>query len=110
MPDHRHQLQQLLDHPRAESDLPARPAFTATVMARVRGSARVASARSRVLPWCLAASVLAAAILVPGWWPGEDIDPAGLGDGLPAADTLVELIIASLAAGALLLGRRRSLA
>jgi len=54
MPDHRHQLQQLLDHPRAEGDLPASPAFTAGVMARVRGQARVATASSRLLPWCLA--------------------------------------------------------
>jgi hypothetical protein len=110
MSDPRHQLQQLLDHPQADPDRPAARAFTAAVMARVQGEARVASGRSRVLPWCLAVSVLAGAWVVPGSWLGEELDPASLVDGAPDVDTLVELIIASLAAGALLLRQRRSLA
>lgn len=109
MSDHSHQLQQLLDHPQADLDLPAAHAFTAAVMARVHVEARVPASRSSVLPWCLAVSVLAGAWLVPGSWLGEEMDPASLVDGAPAVDTL-ELIIASLAAGALLLYRRRSLA
>ncbi len=108
MPDHRHQLQQLIDHPPADADLPPAPAFTATVMARVQRTERVTAARSRMLPWCLAVGVLAAAWLVPGSWLGAEVDPSGVVDGAPAADILTELAIATLAAGALLWGRRRS--
>jgi hypothetical protein len=110
MPDHRHQLQQLLDRPQADPDLPAERAFTYAVMARVHGVAQVATSRFRLLPWCLAACVLAAYCLVPGTWLGDELDPASLVDGAPAADTVVELIIASLVLGALLFGWRRSLA
>jgi membrane protein DedA with SNARE-associated domain len=110
MPDHRTQLQQLLDHPQADAELPAAPAFTEAVMARLHGDARYASKRFHLLPWCVALCLLAAAFLVPGSWLGDELDPSVLLDDAPALDTVVEIIIASVAAGVLLFGRRRSLA
>ncbi len=110
MPDKRQQLQQLLDHPTVDGDPPPAPAFTAAVMARVRAEAQPATRPARALPWVLAAGALVAAALISASAPGEALDPGTLLADEPAVDTLVELLVVSALAGALLLARRRNLA
>lgn len=110
MHDHDMKLQRLLDHPPQDVPLPSTPAFTQAVMSRLLQSA---SAPTRSMPfvgWSIAAAVLVIACLLPNSWLTDGMDMTVSWYDAETLDTVLDLLVASIGMGLLLLVSRRSLA
>jgi hypothetical protein len=111
MHDPDHLLTRLLDHPPLDVAPPSDAIFTRAVMARLPEQPPALDQGWRALPWILVAAALLIACVLPSAWLSEDLDPTlSLADTAATIDTLMDLILASVALGVVLLVGRRSLA